>query len=30
MEHVKFELHIKLFDANHLSLVYEKHNSIET
>jgi len=24
MEHIKFELHIKLFNASHVSLVYEK------
>jgi len=30
MENFKFELRIKLFNANHVSLVYEKHNSIET
>jgi len=30
MENIKFELPIKLFKANHVSLVYEKHISIET
>ena len=30
MGHIKFELNIKLFNANHVSLVYEKHNSVET
>jgi len=30
MEHIKFELHIKLFNARHVSLVYDRYNSIET
>jgi len=29
MEHIKFELHIELFNANHVSLVFEKYNSTE-
>jgi len=29
IEHIKFELHNKLFKANHVSLVFEKNNSIE-
>jgi len=30
MENIKFELSINLFNANQVSLVYEKHISIET
>ena len=29
-EHIKIELHIKLFNVLHVSFVFEKHNSIKT
>ena len=29
-KHIYFELYNKLFNASHVSLVFEKHNSIET
>jgi len=30
MEHIKIELHIKLFNVLHASFVFEKHKSIKT
>jgi len=29
-KHIQFDLYNKLFNASHVSLVFEKHNSIET